>query len=96
MRKDIFLHQLNRDTREVFDLFRALTREGHAALMRRMLNAAAIVCEAHCYAPPGFIVEEQIAFDLAENQQAYLSEGLIQLPMREHSLVDFAEKKRIC
>lgn len=95
MRKDIFLHQLNRDTREVFDLFRALTREGHAALMRRMLNAAAIVCEAHCYAPPGFIVEEQIAFDLAENQQAYLSEGLIQLPMREHSLVDFAEKKRI-
>jgi nucleoside phosphorylase len=60
-----------------------------------MLNAAAIVCEGHCYAPPGFIVEEQIAFNLAENQEAYLREGLIQLPMRERSLADFAEKKRI-
>ncbi|QYE37234.1 hypothetical protein KZX46_21615 (plasmid) [Polymorphobacter sp. PAMC 29334] len=95
MRKDIFLHQLNRDTREVFGLFETLTTEKHARLMRRMLNAAAIVCEAHCYAPPGFFVEEQIAFDLAENQQAYLREGLIQLPMRENNLADFAEKKRI-
>lgn len=94
MRKDVFLHQLNRDTREVFGLFQTLTRERHAALMRRTLNAAAILCEAHCYAPPGFIVEEQIAFDLAESQQAYLREGLIQLPMRESSLADFAEKKR--
>ena len=63
--------------------------------MRKALNAAAIVCEANCYAPPGFIVEEQIAFDLAENQKGYLREGLIQLPMRERSLADFAEKKRI-
>ena len=94
MRKDVFLHQLNRDTREVFDLFGALTPERHATLIRRTLNAAAIVCESHCYAPPGFIVEEQIAFNLAENQQAYLREGLIQLPMREGSLSDFAEKKR--
>lgn len=62
--------------------------------MRRALNAAAIVCEAHCVAPPGFIVEDQIAFDLSENQRAYLQEGLIQLPMRENSLADFAEKKR--
>lgn len=95
MRRDIFLHQLNRDTREIFGLYRTLGAERHAGLMRRTLNAAAILCEAHCVAPPGFIVEDQIAFDLAENQQAYLSEGLIQLPMRERSLADFAEKKRI-
>lgn len=95
LRKNIFLHQLNRDTREVFNLFSALDPRNHAALMRKTLNAAAILCEAHCYAPPGFIVEEQIAFDLVENQEAFLREGLIQLPMRERSLADFAEKKRI-
>ncbi len=95
MRRDVFLHQLNRDTREIFGLYGTLTLEKHAALMRRALNAAAIVCEAHCLAPPGFIVEDQIAFGLAENQQAYLREGLIQLPMRENNLADFAEKKRI-
>lgn len=95
MRRDIFLHFLNRDTREVFDLYRSLTPEKHASLMRRALNAAAIVCEDRCVAPPGFIVEDEIAFGLAENQRAYLSESLIQLPMREENLADFAEKKRI-
>lgn len=95
MRRNIFLHQLNRDTREIFGLYGTLTAKNHAILMRRALNAAAIVCEEHCFAPPGFIVEDQIAFDLAENQQAYLREGLIQLPMRESNLADFAEKKRV-
>ncbi|WP_339709809.1 hypothetical protein [uncultured Sphingosinicella sp.] len=95
MRRNIFLHFLNRDTREVFDLYRALTPEKHAALMRRALNAAAIICEDRCVAPPGFIVEDEIAFGLAENQRAYLSESLIQLPMREDNLAEFAEKKRI-
>jgi len=95
LRHNIFLHFLNRDTREVFDLYDNLSSANHAQLMRRALNAAAILCEAHCIAPPGFIVEDQIAFELAENQQAFLRDGLIQLPMRENNLADFAEKKRI-
>ena len=95
MRRDIFLHQLNRDTREVFGLYVSLTPDNHARLMRRALNAAAMICETQCVVPPGFIVEDQIAFELAENQRAYLQEGLIRLPMRESSLADFAEKKRV-
>ncbi|USU08827.1 hypothetical protein NF700_17510 [Sphingomonadaceae bacterium OTU29MARTA1] len=95
MRRDIFLHFLNRDTREVFDLYGNLKKFDHAQVMRRSLNACAILCEDHCVAPPGFLVEDQIAFELAENQQAYLEHGVIQLPMRENSLADFAEKKRV-
>lgn len=95
LRRDLFLHFLNRDTREVFGLYTSLSDAGHAALMRRALNAAAMLCEDRCVAPPGFIVEDQIAFSLAENQGAYLRAGLIQLPMRESSLAEFADKKRI-
>ena len=95
MRRDVFLHFLNRDTREVFDLYQTLTPLGHAKLMRRALNVAAILCEERCIAPPGFVVEDQIAFELAENQRAFLREGLIQLPMRESNLAEFAEKKRV-
>lgn len=95
MRRDIFLHFLNRDTREVFDLYGTLKPESHSLLLRRALNVAAMLCEDRCVAPPGFIVEDQIAFDLAENQRAYLRDGLIQLPMRESNLAEFAEKKRI-
>jgi nucleoside phosphorylase len=95
LRRDIFLHFLNRDTREVFDLYNTLSSRGHAVLLRRALNAAAILCEERCVAPPGFLVEDQMVFELAENQGAFLREGLIQLPMRESNLAEFSEKKRI-
>ncbi|NLR72834.1 5'-methylthioadenosine/S-adenosylhomocysteine nucleosidase [Novosphingobium sp. ERN07] len=95
MRRNIFLHFLNRDTREVFDFYGSLQRQSHSGLLRQALNAAAILCEDHCIAPPGFIVEDELAFELAESQRAFLREGLIQFPMRENSLAEFAEKKRI-
>ena len=95
MRNDVFLHFLNRDTREVFDLYNTLVPQQHAALLRRALNVAAMLCEDRCIAPPGFLVEDQIAFELAENQRAYLRARLVQLPMRESNLAEFAEKKRI-
>jgi nucleoside phosphorylase len=95
LRRDVFLHFLNRDTREIFGVYDTLEEARHSTLMRRALNAAVILCEDRCVAPPGFIVEDQIAFELAENQRAYLIHGTIQFPMRESSLADFAEKKRI-
>jgi nucleoside phosphorylase len=95
MRSNIFLHFLNRDTREIFGMYEMLHYAPHLRLMRRALNAAVVLCEDRCIAPPGFIVEDQIAFDLAEAQRAYLKAGIIQFPMRENSLAEFAEKKRV-
>ncbi|PCH69246.1 MAG: hypothetical protein COC12_09365 [Rhodobacteraceae bacterium] len=94
MRKNIFLHFMNRDTREIFRVFELLDSADHAAALRKPLNAAAILCEDACYAPPGFVIEEDLAFELFETQSAYLETGLVQLPIRERSLVDYAEKKR--
>jgi nucleoside phosphorylase len=94
MRKNIFLHFMNRDTREIFGFYRWLQDSNHALQLREPLNAAAILCEDMCVAPPGFVIEDQIAFELFENQGAYLEQGLIKLPIREANLADFAEKKR--
>ena len=94
MRKNIFLHFLNRDTREIFRVYEFFARPKHALYLRRSLNAAAILCEDACYAPPGFVIEDDIAFELLENQAAYLNSGLLKLPIRERSLADYAEKKR--
>ncbi|WP_146592453.1 5'-methylthioadenosine/S-adenosylhomocysteine nucleosidase family protein [Puniceibacterium confluentis] len=94
MRKNIFLHFLNRDTREIFRVYDIFQRPDHAAILRQPLNAAAILCEDACYAPPGFVLEDDIAFELFEGQSAYLRTGLVKLPIRERSLADYAEKKR--
>lgn len=94
MRKNIFLHFLNRDTREIFRVYDLFNRPAHAALLRQPLNAAAILCEDACYAPPGFVLEDDIAFELFEGQSAYLRTSLVKLPIRERSLADYAEKKR--
>lgn len=95
MRRNVFLHFLNRDTREIFGLYESFGDDRHRSLIRRALNAAVALCEDRCIAPPGFVVEDHIAFDLAENQRAYLEDGVLQFPMRESSLAEFAEKKRI-
>ena len=94
MRKNIFLHFLNRDTREIVRLYDLFDQEKHARMLREPLNACAILCEDYCVAPPGFVIEDQYAFELFENQSAYLQHGLVRLPMRETNLSDFAEKKR--
>jgi hypothetical protein len=56
-RRDIFLHFLNRDSRQIYGLFRQIDSNRHRFLLGRALNAAVILCEARCIAPPGFIVE---------------------------------------
>lgn len=94
MRRNLFLHFMNRDTREIFNLYQLLESSVHARRLRHPLNAAAMLCEDQCIAPPGFVIEDQIAFELFENQSAYLEKGLIKLPIREAGLVDYAEKKR--
>lgn len=94
MRKNIFLHFLNRDTREIVRLYDLFDQAKHARVLREPLNACAILCEDYCVAPPGFVIEDQYAFELFENQSAYLQQGLVRLPMRETNLSDFAEKKR--
>lgn len=62
--------------------------------MREPLNAAAMLCEEFCVAAAGFVVEDEVAFELFEAQAQYLRTGLIRLPIRERNLADFAEKKR--
>lgn len=95
MRRNLFLHFLNRDTREIFRLYDIFGDEKHARALRGPMNACAMLCEEFCVAPPGFVVEDKYAFELFEVQSAYLEKGLVRLPMRERTLSDFAEKKRI-
>lgn len=40
------------------------------------------------------MVEDDIAFGLAETQKSYLAERVLQFPIRETNLADYAEKKR--
>lgn len=95
MRKNLFLHFLNRDTREIFRLYDIFGDEKHARTLRGPMNACAMLCEEFCVAPPGFVVEDKYAFELFEVQSTYLKKGLVRLPMRETNLSDFAEKKRL-
>jgi nucleoside phosphorylase len=93
-RRDIFLHFLNRDSRQIYGLFEQLKIPNHAIVLGRAINAAAILCETRCIAPPGFIVECNIAQGVMERKAAFLRERLIEFPLREESLTDLVEKKR--
>jgi hypothetical protein len=94
MRENFFLHFLNRDSREIFGLYRFQNDASHYRLLRRALNASVLLCEDYCIMPPGFVIEDEIAFSLAESQKAFLESRVLQFPIRESSLSEYAEKKR--
>jgi nucleoside phosphorylase len=94
MRENFFLHFLNRDSREIFGLYRFQNDHSHYRLLRRALNASVLLCENFCIMPPGFVIEDEIAFSLAESQRAFLESRILQFPIRESSLSEYAEKKR--
>lgn len=95
MRRNILLHFMNRDSREIFGYFALHDEPSHFRILRRALNIAVLLCEDHCIMPPGFLIEDDIAFRLAEAQQKYLSARIIQFPLREKNLTEYAEKKRV-
>lgn len=95
MRRDLFLHFLNRDSREIFELFKLYGEASHFQVLRRWLNAAIVLCEDRCIIPPGFSIEDELAFRLSEQQSAFFRARLLQLPMRESNLTDYAEKKKL-
>ncbi|MDR3558076.1 MAG: hypothetical protein P4L61_00945, partial [Candidatus Pacebacteria bacterium] len=94
MRENFFLHFLNRDSREIFGLYRFQNDAEHYRLLRRALNASVLLCEDCCIVPPGFVSEDEIAFGLAEAQREFLETRVVQFPIRENSLSEYAEKKR--
>jgi nucleoside phosphorylase len=94
MRKNIFLHFINRDSREIFELYRFHSDRQHIALLKQALNVSVLLCEEYCVIPPGFAIEDELAFELWEVNRAFLANRLIHLPMRESNLGDYAEKKR--
>lgn len=94
MRSNIFLHFLNRDSREIYGLYQDQPQHRHYQALLRATNAAVLLCEEYCVIPPGFVVECDIAFSLLEKQNAYLRDRLIRLPIREVGLGEFADKKR--
>jgi nucleoside phosphorylase len=94
MRRNVYLHFMNRDAREILGLFKSLTPEAHRRTMSRALNAAAILCEQYLVMPPGFFLECDLAYDVVSGKKPLIDAGLIILPRREVSLERLIEKKR--
>lgn len=91
---NIFLDFLNRDSRQIFDLYRHVPRDVHIRVLREMLNLAVFITRDHCVMPPGFLAEDRLVREVMETKQAFREERLILLPMRESLDEYWAKKER--
>jgi hypothetical protein len=94
IRTDIFPHFFNRDSREIAGLFSTSLEHNHRYWLRAGLNACAILCENRCIFPPGFAIEDDLAFSVIEEQKSFLTNGLIVVAIKEDNIADLIEKKR--
>ncbi len=94
-RKDIFLHFLNRDSRQIYGLFGHFYNDKtHLHALRQAFNACLLICENNCVAPPGFLLECDLVRQVVRENAAIINSKLLVLPMREDSIGDFVDKKR--
>jgi adenosylhomocysteine nucleosidase len=94
MRKNIFLHFLNRDSREIYGLFQAVRPTDHYRALIRGLKIAALLCDEYCVTPPQFVLECPVARKALTELKLLRSHGIVVYPMRESSPGDMIEKKR--
>jgi nucleoside phosphorylase len=90
--KDIFLDFLNRDSRQIHEVFRLLGRDYHLQLLSELLNVAAFICRDRCIMPPGFAAEDEYVRAVMRTAEALTEHRLIRWPIRE-SLDDYWDKK---
>lgn len=89
---DLFLDFLNRDTRQIFGIYRNVPRAAHVAMLSQALNFCAFMTRDRCIMPPGFLAEDPLVREVLKSKQAYQDALLIRLPIRE-SLDEFWAKK---
>lgn len=89
---DLFLDFMNRDTRQIFALYKMMSQGAHVELLAHALNFCAFLARDACVMPPGFIAEDPLVRIVLESKRAYMDARLIRLPIRE-SLDEFWAKK---
>lgn len=94
MRRNVYLHFMNRDAREIVGILPNVEREAQIRLLSRSLNVACLLCEENTVMPPGFFLECDLAYEATSQKKPLIDAGLIILPRREVSLESLIEKKR--
>jgi hypothetical protein len=94
MRKNVFLHFVNRESREIYGLFHSVPDDQHYLALLYALKISVLICEEHCIVPPQFGLECPIARRALSERKIFRQSGLIIYPMRERSPGDLLEKKR--
>jgi len=90
---NVFLDFFNRDSREIYGLYR-LPKETHLAFLTEALTVAVFLCRDHCILPPGFLAECSLCREVLTGRRAeYFDDRLVRLAMKEYSFDDFWGKK---
>jgi len=91
---NVFLDFLNRDSREIYGLYRNTSLENHISLLNEAINVAVFLCADFCVMPPGFFLEDQLAQQALLRCKEYFLDRLIRMPLREEGLDTYFEKKQ--
>jgi hypothetical protein len=90
---NIFLDFLNHESREIFDIFRILSKEKHIDFLAKTINIAVFLCRDYCIATPGSILESNLVKTAINRRSDFLANRIIRLPLREDSIGELLEKK---
>ena len=94
LEKNIFLHFLNRDARDIYGMTRLMGPSQEAERIGKALTVAVLLCKDFCVTPPTFILEDQVIAGILLRSKPYFENEVIRISMRESDPEEFIEKKK--
>ncbi|HAZ11150.1 MAG TPA: hypothetical protein DCY86_00040 [Bdellovibrionales bacterium] len=91
---NVFLHYLNHDTQEIFQLDKRFYRSSMHSLLLQTLYVSILICKEYCFIPLGFLYESKTTRQLLRNVQPFFSEKLIRICLREQDIERYIAKKK--
>lgn len=92
--KNIFLHFLEHDTQEMFDIIPSKLNRSYTSIVQRVLGASILLCKEYCVMTPSFYFESKLTQDVISHSIPYINNRFIRFAIREIDLDNYINVKQ--
>lgn len=92
--KNIFLHFLDYDTQEMFNILPSRYHKHFYDDVKKALNVAILLCYDYCVLPPAFIFESELTRNVISWSKPYIEDNFLRFAIRESDFDTFINTKQ--
>lgn len=94
-RRDVFLHFINRDARDMYGMNSSWNDRDVLEWLRRYTIIGVCLADDFAFMPPGFVLEDSVAMRLIQDLEPLVRSQRVRFSIREPDFEDYESKKHV-